>query len=153
MAKKNSIFSGKPYDPKEPDLPNNWTYTPRVNEEFWSSYYEKSKKTKAANKIRYANKLAKQGTTTYQGKTVSGEQNRMRYLMEQLDKDERQRLRKGIYDDSKTQRAIAEKIIQDGYYNEEEIKEMKMEAMDMYGEENVQQHKKRKLPPSTLLPY
>lgn len=152
MAKKNSIFSGKNYDPKEPDVSNNWTYTPRVNEEFWASYYEKSQKSKAKNKIRYAEKLAKQGTATYKGKTYSGESNRMRYLMQQLSEEDRRRLRKGIYDDSETQRQIAEQMIEKEDMSDAELARLKEENEDLWRRRNTETLRKRggKLPPPKM---
>lgn len=132
---KNSIFSGK--KPKNPVSYEQW----------WENYLagkpardEAARKRSARAKIQYANRLANAGKDVmYKGRTYSPEANRMRYLMEQLDKGERDRLRKGIYDDSKTQRAIAEKMIEEDGISDEEMAEMKKEAMDVYNIINREQ--------------
>lgn len=138
MPKKNSIFSGKP--PR-----NQQTY-----EQFWSDYLAKKaanapqveearRKRSAMGIIQYANRLADAKTdVVYKGRTYSPESNRMRYLMEQLDKGERDRLRRGIYDDSKTQRQIAERMLGEDL-TDEELDTIKKEAEDIYNQTNRDQ--------------
>lgn len=105
---------------------------------------EKARKEKSAKgKINYANRLADANKDVeYKGRMYSPEANRMRYLMQQLDKGERDRLRRGIYDDSKTQRIIAEKIIMDGSISDEELAKIKQDAEDVYNKSNKEQAKK-----------
>lgn len=138
MPKKNSIFSGKP--PR-----NQKTY-----EQFWSDYLAKKaenapkveeakRRRSAMGKLQYANRLADAKTNVmYEGRMYTPESNRMRYLMEQLDKGERKRLRKGIYDDSKTQRQIAERMIK-GDITDEEVERLRKEAEDIYKKTNRDQ--------------
>lgn len=142
MAKKNKIFSGN--KPRKPNI----TY-----EQWWENYLankpqrtaaeEASKRKKSARgKLQYANRLAAaEKDVVYKGRTYSPESNRMRYLMEQLDKGERDRLRRGIYDDSKTQRAIAEKMLE-GDLTDEELESIKKEAEDIYHQTNIDLAKK-----------
>lgn len=142
MAQKNKIFSGKP--PRKPNL----SY-----DEWWSNYLANKpqrteqeaavkRKRSARAKIQYANRLASATTDVlYNGKTYSPEANRMRYLMQQFDKGERDRLRRGIYDDSKTQRAVAEKMLE-GDLTKEEIDAIKKEAEDIYHQTNIDLAKK-----------
>lgn len=116
-------------------------------EQWWENYLankpdeaEAKRKRSARGKIQYANRLAAADKDVeYKGRMYSPESNRMRYLMEQLDKGERDRLRKGIYDDSKTQRAIAEKMIEEGELSDAELAEMKQDAEDIYNLTNREQ--------------
>lgn len=132
MAKKNKIFSGKA--PRKPVSYDQW----------WANYLANKpdesiakRKRSARGKLQYANRLAAADKdVVYKGRTYSPESNRMRYLMEQLDKGERDRLRRGIYDDSKTQRAIAEKMLE-GDLTDEELDVIKKEAEDIYHQTNI----------------
>ena len=116
-------------------------------EQWWENYLankpdeaEAKRKRSARGKIQYANRLAAADKDVeYKGRMYSPESNRMSYLMEQLDKGERDRLRKGIYDDSKTQRAIAEKMIEEGELSDAELAEMKQDAEDIYNLTNREQ--------------
>ena len=144
---KNSIFSGK--QPRNPVSYEQWweQYEARkTTPEYLKKQSEKEEariKKSRQGKLNYAKRLAEADKdVVYKGRTYSPEANRMRYLMEQLDKGERDRLRKGIYDDSKTQRAIAEKIIEKGSISDEEMSEMKKDAMDVYNIVNREQAKK-----------
>ena len=145
---KNFIFSGKP--PKNPVSYEQW----------WENYLankpdetEAKRKRSAKGKIQYANRLSqKEGLTEYKGKMYSGESNRMRYLMEQLSEEDRHRLRKGIYDDSDTQRQIAEQMILEGDMSDEELVRLKEENEDLWNRRNAETLRKRggKLPPPKM---
>lgn len=133
MAKKNRIFSGKPGNGV-------------TSEQFWENYLankkdeaEAARKRSIRGKLQYAKRLAEaQHDVEYNGRMYSPEANRMRYLMQQLDAGERERLRKGIYDDSETQRMIAERMIE-GDLSDDELAEMKKDAEDLYNKTNIEQ--------------
>lgn len=147
MAKKNRIFSGKPGD--------GTTY-----EQFWENYLankkdetEAKRKRSARGKIQYAKRLAEADKSVeYKGKFYSPESNRMRYLMEQLSEEDRRRLRKGIYDDSETQRQIAEQMIMQENMSDEELARLKEENEDLWNRRNAETLRKRggKLPPPKM---
>ena len=138
MAKKNKIFSGRKPPKNQP------TY-----EQFWSDYLTKKaanapqleearRKRSARAKIQYATRLANATESVeYKGKYYSPESNRMRYLMEQLSDEDRRRLRKGIYDDSDTQRQIAEQMLMEDDMSDERLKQLKAENEDLWNRRNA----------------
>lgn len=144
MAKKNRIFSGKRgRGPTYEQFWENYLENHKVDKDKEAKREEARRQKSIKGKLEYAKRLAEaQKDVEYKGKMYSPGSNRMRYLMEQLDKGQRERLRKGIYDDSNTQRLIAEKMIEKGDLSDAELEAIKREAKDIYNKTNREQAQK-----------
>lgn len=139
---KNSIFSGKVVNPG--------TTADERMQKFWESYLtperlaqqeeqrERQRKKTAKNRIYYARSKEKKA-----GGGTSGRHERIKYLMQQLDKGDRERIRKGIYDDSETQIELAEKMLVDDNMTDEEISQFKEENDNLWYKRNAETLKRR----------
>ena len=134
---KNRIFSGKPgrgitYD----QWWENYLSPERLEEQ--AKEREKLRKKQAQNRIYYAKRKEKQA-----GGRTQGRHERIKYLMQQLEKGDRDRIRKGIYDDSETQIELAEKILVEGDMTDEEISKFKEENDELWYKRNAETLKRR----------
>lgn len=139
---KNRIFSGKVVNPGT-------TEAERM-QKFWENYLtaerlaqqeelrERQRKKTAKNRIYYARRKEKEA-----GGGATGKHERIKYLMQQLDKGDRDRIRKGIYDDSDTQIELAEKILIDDSISDEEISQFKEENDNLWYKRNAETLKRR----------
>lgn len=139
---KNKIFSGNAVNPGT-------TQEERM-QTFWESYLtperiakqeeqrERQRKKTAKNRIYYARSKEKKA-----GGGTAGKHERIKYLMQQLDKGDRDRIRKGIYDDSDTQIELAEQILVDDGMTDEEISQFKEENDDLWYKRNAETLKRR----------
>lgn len=134
---KNRIFSGKPgsgitYD----QWWENYLSPERLEEQ--AKQREKRRKKQAQNRIYYAKRKEKQA-----GGGTQGRHERIKYLMQQLEKGDRDRIRKGIYDDSETQIELAEKILVEDGMTDEEISMFKDENDELWYKRNAETLKRR----------
>ena len=134
---KNRIFSGKPgsgitYD----QWWENYLSPERLEEQ--AKQREKRRKKQAQNRIYYAKRKEKQA-----GGGTQGRHERIKYLMQQLEKGDRDRIRKGIYDDSETQIELAEKILVEDGMTDEEISKFKEENDELWYKRNAETLKRR----------
>lgn len=133
-----------------------WKYNPPTGEaaermeKFWSEYLtperlaeqeqrrERQRRKQAQNRVYYAKRKEKKA-----GGGTHGRHERIKYLMQQLDKGDRDRIRKGIYDDSETQIELAEKILIDDGMTDEEISQFKEENDNLWYKRNAETLKRR----------
>lgn len=139
---KNRIFSGKVVNPGT-------TEAERM-QKFWENYLtperiaqqeeqrERQRRKQAQNRVYYARRKEKQA-----GGGATGKHERIKYLMQQLDKGDRDRIRRGIYDDSDTQIELAEKILVDDGMTDEEISQFKEENDNLWYKRNAETLKRR----------
>ena len=144
---KNRIFSGK--SGKGISYEQWWEnyLTPeRIEEQ--NKRRESKRRKQAQNRVQYARRKEKQA-----GGGTQGKHERIKYLMLQLDKSDRDRIRKGIYDDSDTQIELAEKMLVDQDVTDEEISMAKEKSEKLYNLMNREQIKRRgSLPKPKNLP-
>ena len=139
---KNKIFSGNAVNPGT-------TQEERM-QKFWENYLtperlakqeeqrERQRRKQAKNRVYYARSKEKKA-----GGGTAGKHERIKYLMQQLDKGDRDRIRKGIYDDSDTQIELAEKILVDDGMTDEEISQFKEENDNLWYKRNAETLKRR----------
>ena len=99
---------------------------------------ERQRRKQAKNRVYYARSKEKKA-----GGGTAGKHERIKYLMQQLDKGDRDRIRKGIYDDSDTQIELAEKILVDDGMTDEEISQFKEENDNLWYKRNAETLKRR----------
>lgn len=144
---KNRIFSGKSgsgitYE----QWWENYLTPERIEEQ--QKHRERQRRKQAQNRVYYAKRKEKQA-----GGGTHGKHERIKYLMQQLDKSDRDRIRKGIYDDSDTQIELAEKMLVDNDVTDEEISMAKEKSEKMYNLMNREQIRRRgSLPKPKNLP-
>lgn len=109
---------------------------------------ERQRRKQAQNKVYYARSKEKKA-----GCGTAGKHERIKYLMQQLDKGDRDRIRKGIYDDSDTQIELAEKMLVDQDVTDDEISMAKEKSEKLYNLMNREQIRRRgSLPKPKNLP-
>ena len=129
-------------------------------EKFWAEYLtperiaqqkeqqERQRRKQAQNRVYYARSKEKKA-----GGGTAGKHERIKYLMQQLDKGDRDRIRKGIYDDSDTQIELAEKMLVDQDVTDDEISMAKEKSEKLYNLMNREQIRRRgSLPKPKNLP-